>query len=166
MIPFFDQNLHAWQLVSLLDKCCTLWNPGIFMALSGGMKDIGLPFEPSYMRLHRSGELRKRGQSLWQLMENCELCPRMCGSKKLMGEKGFCGAGSRLMVSSFRRHFGEEKSLVGQYGSGTIFMTHCSLRCVFCSNWEISQGGKGKKQSLEDLANIMLALQEQGCPTG
>jgi putative pyruvate formate lyase activating enzyme len=142
----------------------SLWNPGIFMAWSVGIKDIGQPFEPSFLKLHRSGELRKRGESLWQLMENCELCPRMCGANKLKGEKGFCGAGSKLMVSSFRPHFGEEKSLVGQYGSGTIFMTHCSLRCVFCCNWEISQGGKGQKQSLEDLANIMLALQEQGCP--
>jgi len=137
---------------------------GTLYAFQGNGKRMEQPVEPSYLKLHRSGELKERGESLWKLMENCELCPRMCGANKLQGEKGFCGAGSRLMISSFRQHFGEEKPLVGQYGSGTIFMTHCSLRCVFCCNWEISQGGKGQRQSLEDLADMMLVLQERGCP--
>jgi putative pyruvate formate lyase activating enzyme len=88
----------------------------------------------------------------------------MCGVNKLRGEKGFCGASSKLMISSFHQHFGEEKSLVGSFGSGTIFLTHCSLRCVFCCNWEISQGGKGRKHTLEDLAEMMLVLQDRGCP--
>jgi putative pyruvate formate lyase activating enzyme len=130
----------------------------------GGTEPYAQPFEPSYVKLHRSGELKERGEALWQIMENCELCPRMCGVNKLEGEKGFCGANSRLMISSFSQHFGEEKPLVGQYGSGTIFMTHCALRCVFCCNWEISQGGRGRKQSLEDLADMMLELQDRGCP--
>jgi putative pyruvate formate lyase activating enzyme len=88
----------------------------------------------------------------------------MCGVNKLKGKKGFCGANSQLMISSFQQHFGEEKPLVGNYGSGTIFMTHCSLRCVFCCNWQISQGGKGYKRTLEDLAEMMLNLQDKGCP--
>jgi putative pyruvate formate lyase activating enzyme len=120
--------------------------------------------EPSYLELHRTGELRARGESLWQIMENCGLCPRMCGVNKLKGKRGFCGAGSQLMISSHRQHYGEEKSLVGRFGSGTVFLTHCSLRCVFCCNWEISQGGKGQKRSLEDMAEIMLDLQDRGCP--
>ncbi len=120
--------------------------------------------EPSYLELHRSGELQKRGEALWRIMESCRLCPRMCGVNKLKGEKGFCGADSQLMISSFHQHYGEEKSLVGRGGSGTIFLTHCSLRCVFCCNWEISQGGRGYKRTLEKMADMMLVLQDQGCP--
>jgi putative pyruvate formate lyase activating enzyme len=146
-----------------------IFSPGVLMAYSGGRKSSSIkrsaqPFEPSYLKLHRSGALKDRGTTLWQIMEHCELCPRMCGVNKLEGEKGFCGANSRLMISSFHQHFGEEKPLVGQYGSGTIFMTHCGLRCVFCCNWEISQGGRGHKKSLEDLADMMLELQDRGCP--
>jgi putative pyruvate formate lyase activating enzyme len=119
--------------------------------------------EPSYLELHKTGELKARGERLWQLMEHCSLCPRMCDVNKLKGETGYCGAGSELMISSFHQHFGEEASLVGRFGSGTIFMTHCSLRCVFCCNWEISQGGRGDKTAIEDMANMMLTLQEKGC---
>ena len=139
---------------------------GVFSQVTGkGNKGIpGSSREPSYLELHRSGELRKRGEKLWQIMEGCTLCPRTCGVNKLKGEKGFCGASDQLMTSSYRPHFGEERSLVGSHGSGTIFMTHCGLRCVFCCNWEISQGGKGSKRSLEDLADIMLELQQKGCP--
>jgi putative pyruvate formate lyase activating enzyme len=120
--------------------------------------------EPSYLELHRSGELRERGEELWQIMERCRLCPRMCGVNKLKGEKGFCGADSRLMISAFHQHFGEEDPLVGRGGSGTIFLTNCGLRCVFCCNWEISQGGRGQKRTLEEMADMMLTLQGRGCP--
>ncbi|MFO7934633.1 MAG: radical SAM protein [Bacteroidales bacterium] len=119
--------------------------------------------EPGYLALHRSGELKRRGERLWSIMEQCELCPRMCGVNKLKGEKGFCGADSRLDISAYRPHFGEEKPLVGTGGSGTIFMTHCGLRCVFCINWEVSQGGEGYRRTLEDFASMMLVLQKQGC---
>ncbi len=120
-------------------------------------------FEPGYLKLHRSGELKKRGEKLWEIMESCELCPRMCRVNKLKGEKGFCQANSQLEISSYHPHFGEEKSLVGNGGSGTIFLTNCSLRCVFCINWEISQGGEGVARSIEDFANMMLNLQKMGC---
>ncbi len=120
-------------------------------------------FEPSYMSLHRNGKLKKIGDELWTLMESCELCPRMCGVNRLEGEEGFCGASSKLEISSYHAHFGEERPLVGRGGSGTIFMTNCGLRCVFCINWEISHGGQGSERSLEEMAAMMLALQERGC---
>jgi len=121
-------------------------------------------FEPSYLNLHRSGELKKRGDFLWGLMEKCELCPRMCGVNKLKGRRGFCNANAKLEISAFHPHFGEEKPLVGKGGSGTIFMTNCSLRCVFCINWEISQGGEGYVRSIDEFAGMMLSLQKMGCP--
>lgn len=121
-------------------------------------------FEAGYLKLHRSGELKRRGESLWAVMEKCELCPRMCGVNKLKGEKGFCQANSQLEISAAHPHFGEEKPLVGRGGSGTIFLSNCSLRCVFCINWTISQGGEGSRRSIDDFADMMLALQKMGCP--
>jgi putative pyruvate formate lyase activating enzyme len=127
------------------------------------LQNAGLEFEPGYLALHRSGALKQRGRELWEIMEECRLCPRECGANKLAGEKGFCQATSKLEVSAFHPHHGEEKPLRGKGGSGTIFLTHCSLRCVFCINWEISQGGQGYHRSLESMAKMMLQLQKTGC---
>lgn len=121
-------------------------------------------FEPGYLKLHRSGELRRRGNQLWDGMKSCELCPRMCRVNKLAGQRGFCNANSELEISAYHPHYGEEKPLVGKGGSGTIFMTNCSLRCVFCINWEISQGGEGSPRSIDEFASMMLSLQKLGCP--
>ncbi|MBA7549865.1 hypothetical protein ES705_42363 [subsurface metagenome] len=125
--------------------------------------EIDPDFEPAYLKLHRSGELKKRGEELWNIMESCKLCPRKCGVNKLSGNKGFCQASSQLEISAYHPHFGEEKPLVGKEGSGTIFLTNCGLRCVFCINWEISQGGRGHPRSVEDMAEMMLILQKMGC---
>ncbi len=120
-------------------------------------------FEPAYLKLHQSGELTRRAEKLWNMMESCRLCPRRCGVNRLKGETGFCQArGTRLVISSFHSHFGEERPLVGRGGSGTIFFTHCGLRCVFCQNWDISHLGRGSNKSIEDLANMMLQLQQRG----
>jgi putative pyruvate formate lyase activating enzyme len=120
-------------------------------------------FEPAYLKLHRSGELKRRGEALWKAMEACQLCNRECGVNRLKGEEGFCQASSQLEVSSFHAHFGEERPLVGRHGSGTIFFTNCGLRCVFCINWEINHEGRGSPRNIEDLADMMLRLQEMGC---
>jgi putative pyruvate formate lyase activating enzyme len=120
-------------------------------------------FRAAYLKLHQSGELKRRGEHLRQMMGSCQLCPRECGVNRLKGEEGFCGATSQLQIAAYHPHFGEERPLVGEGGSGTIFFTHCGLRCVFCINWEISQGGEGGPRSLEDFADMMMALQEKGC---
>ncbi|MDZ7261781.1 MAG: radical SAM protein [candidate division KSB1 bacterium] len=120
-------------------------------------------FEPAYLKLHRTGELKRRGEQLWNIMKSCQLCPRECGVNRLEGDEGFCEASAQLEIASYHPHFGEEKPLVGKGGSGTIFFTNCGLRCVFCINWEISQGGEGKPRSLEELAEMMLHLQKIGC---
>ncbi len=121
-------------------------------------------FEPAYIKLHRSGELKRRAEQLWQIMQNCRLCPRKCGVNRLKGQIGFCRApGARLYISSYHPHFGEERPLVGRGGSGTIFFTHCNLRCVFCQNWPTSHLGRGSEADIERLAKMMLELQEEGC---
>ncbi|MFO8070770.1 MAG: radical SAM protein [Polyangia bacterium] len=118
--------------------------------------------EPGYIELHRSGELARRGDALWEMMSSCKLCPRRCGVDRLSGEEGFCCASSVLEVASHQLHWDEEKPLVGDGGSGTIFLSNCGLRCVFCINWQVSQGGQGTERSLEELAAMMLDLQEKG----
>ena len=119
--------------------------------------------ELPYLELHRNGVLKQRGEELWEVMEHCRLCPRECGANKLTGKRGFCGANARLEISAYAPHHGEENPLRGTGGSGTIFLTHCSLRCVFCINWEISQGGQGEEKSIRDLSAMMLDLQKRGC---
>jgi putative pyruvate formate lyase activating enzyme len=130
---------------------------------AGGTAKTTADFEPAYLRLHRSGELKNRGEELWNIMKSCRLCPRKCGVNRLDGNRGFCQASSQLEIASYHPHFGEEKPLVGKGGSGTIFFTNCSLRCVFCINWEISQGGRGRPGSIKELAQMMLHLQKIGC---
>jgi putative pyruvate formate lyase activating enzyme len=122
-----------------------------------------MTFEPAYLALHRSGELEKRGKALWQRMKSCDLCPRQCGADRLSGERGFCGASKALEISSYHPHFGEEDPLVGKGGSGTIFFSNCNLRCVFCINWEISQGGQGRSRTIDSLLGMMMELERIGC---
>ncbi|MGB2798728.1 MAG: radical SAM protein [Dehalococcoidia bacterium] len=117
----------------------------------------------SYQALYRSGELEERVERARAILKSCELCPRCCQVNRLDGEKGVCRTASQAVVSSCGPHFGEEAPLVGTYGSGTIFFTHCNLRCMFCQNYNISQLGEGRAASKEEVARMMLALQEQGC---
>jgi putative pyruvate formate lyase activating enzyme len=120
-------------------------------------------FIPSYLSLFKTGELSRRVQVLQKFLEECRLCPRECRVNRLDGEIGYCGAGSELMVSSAFPHLGEEPPLVGNHGSGTIFLTHCNLRCIFCQNYDISHLGKGEQMTPFDMAQAMIKLQEMGC---
>ena len=121
-------------------------------------------FEPAYLKLYRTGELKKRAEELWAIMESCQLCPRQCRVNRLKGASGFCRApGATLVISAFHPHFGEERPLVGLGGSGTIFLTHCNLRCVFCQNWPISHLGSGDETTIDEFADMMLQLQREGC---
>jgi putative pyruvate formate lyase activating enzyme len=79
------------------------------------------------------------------------------------GETGTCKTGRRAVVASYNAHFGEERPLVGRNGSGTIFFSHCSLQCNFCQNYEISHLGEGCAVADDQLATIMLELQQAGC---
>ncbi len=119
--------------------------------------------KPSYLALYESGELEDRVRLLTERLSSCTLCPRQCRVNRLQGEVGYCRAGANLMVSSYFPHFGEERPLVGRSGSGTIFLTHCNLRCSFCQNYDISHGGEGEIVSIQRCGQMMVALQFQGC---
>lgn len=120
-------------------------------------------YQPRYIELQKSGELKARGEILQEKMRHCNLCPRECDTDRLSGRRGDCNANADLEISSASPHFGEESELVGRHGSGTIFFTNCSLLCVFCINYEISQLGHGRRYNIRQLANMMLQLQRQGC---
>ncbi|MCX7983733.1 MAG: radical SAM protein [Bacteroidetes bacterium] len=117
-----------------------------------------------YRHLFTSGELKKRAEQLWRMMEQCHLCPRACRVNRHRGEQGVCKApGTRLFISSYGPHYGEERPLVGKYGSGTIFFPFCNLQCIFCQNWTISHLGEGYEITIEELATIILRLQARRC---
>jgi putative pyruvate formate lyase activating enzyme len=117
---------------------------------------------PSYAYL-TNDEWARRIDELDRIAARCELCPRRCRVNRLEGERGFCGAPERLVISSIFPHHGEEPPLSGTGGSGTVFFTHCTLKCVFCQNYQISHELEGRPFSVEELAQKLLGLQEQGC---
>jgi putative pyruvate formate lyase activating enzyme len=118
--------------------------------------------EPSYVGLYREGKLRKRVEEAYSRLANCTLCPRECRVNRLGGERGFCGSGEDPVVASWNLHRWEEPPISGTRGSGTIFFTHCTGRCLFCQNYPISQLGVGNVITTDDLADIMLELQDRG----
>ena len=117
----------------------------------------------AYQKLYRSGELDERVARAREMLKSCEFCPRRCKVDRLQGETGVCRTAEEAVVSSYGPHFGEEAPLVGLHGSGTIFFTHCNLRCMFCQNYSISQLGQGRVASRGVIARMMLSLQERGC---
>jgi len=122
----------------------------------------------SYLVLQQNGELHDRVAAAQRLLTECTLCPRRCGIDRSAGETGFCRIGTRARVGSFGPHFGEELPLVGSSGSGAIFFAGCTLGCVFCQNHELSLvevPGDDAPDTVtaEQLAAMMLELQEQGC---
>ena len=118
---------------------------------------------PSYRRLLASGRFEDSMRALDGMLSSCSLCPRLCRVDRKAGKTGFCNGGLETRVSSFGPHYGEETPLVGRGGSGTIFFAGCNLGCCFCQNYEISHLCEGREVSVEDLAGIMLRLQDMGC---
>ena len=123
-------------------------------------------FEAAYKQLPPS-ELQMRSLRALALLEDCRCCPRNCGVNRLVDKWSACKTGRHAVVGSYFPHFGEEDCLRGWNGSGTIFFSHCNLRCVFCQNFDISQGVRPGRTlpgtPPERLAEMMLDLQDQGC---
>lgn len=118
---------------------------------------------PAYMELYTSGELEQRVKQAYRMLESCTVCPRRCGVNRLAGETGFCRAGAEPVVASWNVHHWEEPPISGTRGSGTIFLSYCTARCLFCQNYPISQLGVGQRVSTKRLAEMMLELQARGC---
>jgi putative pyruvate formate lyase activating enzyme len=97
-----------------------------------------------------------------KLLERCIICPHKCGINRLQDNTGFCGAGHIPVISSVMAHHGEEPPLSGSRGSGTIFFSHCNMRCDYCQNYQISQEHTGTLCTIRELADSMLKLQMAG----
>lgn len=117
--------------------------------------------KPNYLALTEK-KFKDKIEKLYDILNNCRLCPHNCGVNRLKGEKGFCKVGSKPYVSSYSSHFGEEPPISGYKGSGTIFFTYCNLKCVYCQNYTISQLGEGEEVEVSELAEMILFLKRLG----
>ncbi len=105
-------------------------------------------FEPGYIALYRSGELERRAEALEAQLGSCDICPRECGVNRLEEERGFCHSAYLPVVSAVCAHYGEEPVISGSRGAGAVFFGNCNMRCVYCQNYQISQGW-ARQQSKE-----------------
>ena len=94
-------------------------------------------------------------------MEKCRLCPRNCGVDRRSG-KGFCGASEQVKIALVSLHHWEEPCLSGINGAGTVFFSHCNMKCIYCQNYDISIQGKGIEVSVERLAEIFAEQEARG----
>ncbi len=92
----------------------------------------------------------------------CDICPRNCRVNRLAGQRGYCGVGAQTLVYTAFLHQGEEPGISVSKGSGTIFFSGCTLRCVYCQNYKFSHHDEGRTIDENDLARIMLKLQANG----
>jgi putative pyruvate formate lyase activating enzyme len=115
------------------------------------------------VRTFRDGGLTARVEAARAELEDCRACPRDCGVNRLRDDKGICHVGRLARVASAFPHYGEEDCLRGWRGSGTIFFSYCSLKCVFCQNWDISSTPAGREKDAVEIAELMLYLQALGC---
>ncbi|MBN1146150.1 MAG: radical SAM protein [Anaerolineales bacterium] len=120
-------------------------------------------FEPAYLELLRSGELKQRVALAYERLRQCDICAWECKADRLAGAMGICRTAEKARLSSYGPHMGEEDPLRGWRGSGTIFFARCNLRCQFCQNHDISQADAGRLVEPEELAAVMLELQSYGC---
>ena len=96
------------------------------------------------------------------MLENCTICPHRCNINRIDGKIGRCKATNNVKIALYSTHDFEEPCISGKKGSGTVFFSNCNLNCVFCQNYEISQLGRGKEITIEELAEIFLLQQENG----
>lgn len=94
-------------------------------------------------------------------LKECRLCPRNCGVDRSV-KLGACLASDKIKIALASIHNFEEPCISGKEGSGTVFFSHCNLRCVYCQNFEISRDGFGKEITVERLAEIFIEQQSRG----
>jgi putative pyruvate formate lyase activating enzyme len=122
-------------------------------------------FIPSYKKISKS-DFEKRIDNIYENLKQCTCCPNNCKVNRLEGKTSLCFSSDKPIVSSYTLHFGEEPLISGTNGAGNIFFGNCNLKCVYCQNFVISQNPRSEidnQISVEELSEIMLALQSQKC---
>lgn len=100
---------------------------------------------------------------LKEILNNCVLCPRACKVDRARGELGYCKLPAKIIMDCALAHHGEEPPLSGSRGAGTIFLSSCNIGCIYCQNYQISQTTNGQELTGEQLARVILDLENQGC---
>lgn len=118
---------------------------------------------PAYRSLLITGELARRVETAYAMLDSCRLCPRNCRANRRSGRPGVCKTGEKARLASYGPHSGEEPPISGRRGSGTVFFSRCNLRCIYCQNFDISQADAGPEVEPEELAAAFLELQAVGC---
>ena len=95
------------------------------------------------------------------ILKKCNLCPRNCHIDRYRS-LGVCGASYKVKLAHYSLHMWEEPIISGDTGSGTVFFSNCNLKCIFCQNKDISEGGYGKEINNKRLEEIFLELQDMG----
>ena len=96
-----------------------------------------------------------------KLLEKCTICPHNCGINRLNNQIGRCKSKNIVKIALYSTHNFEEPCISGKKGSGTVFFSNCNMNCIFCQNYEISQQGKGREISIDELASIFIKQQEK-----
>ncbi len=117
----------------------------------------------NYIAAFNSKELHKKSQIAQKRLESCTLCPRACRVNRLLDKRGYCKTGKNAILCSYFGHHGEEPPISGTRGSGTLFFSRCNMRCIYCQNYRFSQLEEGRPVNIQQLADYMLKLQEDGC---
>ncbi|KAM5369685.1 hypothetical protein ACJZ2D_008832 [Fusarium nematophilum] len=117
-------------------------------------------YVPRYLTLSSRDAAKKRSLAYAHL-RNCNLCPRECGVNRFE-KTGMCLIGEKAKVNTIAPHFGEEPCIQGHNGSGSVFMSGCNLRCIFCQNYDISHQRNGMDLTPEELGDWYVKLQEVG----
>ncbi len=116
-----------------------------------------------FSRDSKIARLQERLPPAMAMLDDCAICPRKCHVNRTAGSlKGICGVDARLKISSANLHHGEEPPISGTRGSGTIFLSGCNLKCVYCQNYPISQFRHGEYATIDEVAGMMLDLERRG----
>ena len=108
-------------------------------------------------------DLEDRVYKLKELYKDCMLCPRACRVNRAQGDLGYCRLPAKIIMDCALAHSGEEPPLSGENGAGTIFLSSCNLRCIYCQNYQIVHSALGRELDSAQMTEIMLDLQMQGC---
>jgi putative pyruvate formate lyase activating enzyme len=108
-------------------------------------------------------ELEDKVSKLKEIFKDCVLCPRACRVNRAQGDLGYCRLPAKIIMDCALAHHGEEPPLSGENGAGTIFLSSCNLRCIYCQNYQISHSTMGRELDSSQMAEVMLDLQKRGC---
>ncbi len=106
---------------------------------------------------------RRNIDRLKGILKSCTLCPRKCLVDRTRGELGFCRLTDGVKLSHALPHYGEEPPISGTRGAGTIFLSSCNLKCIYCQNYQLSHDNSGELTDAHGLSAIMLALEKKNC---